>query len=441
MNNLRSSAIEPIAEATYEQQRDELVRAHAFWVCVVVLCLDVIFLIALLLVAPAVLEKQWWFNAAGVLSPALALVLLSLPFRISTSQAIFVSDMVFTLSVVGRAFVPEARTGGVCAFTLIKLAATSILIPWSPAMQIISTLMTVGLYWLCMWGTGRLEAAGPDLAYVATAPLFGGLLSILGAQSADVLRRAVFRQQRAAESQAKMSSHFAATMSHELRNMLGAVLGYGEILADVTRDSKVEVEVEAPRRLQALAHQGIDIINVTLEISRADSGALTIERQPIRLAALFAEVEGDFAMRGGRSVVELQWHADPELEIVSDPVKLKMILRNLVGNAIKFTEHGEIVVAATRHDDGVEIAVADSGEGISAVDCRLIFDAFQQGGPSQRRRDGAGLGLYVVHRLVTALGGRITVESTLGHGSTFRIVLPSATGAAVGDQQRAMPAL
>ena len=111
----------------------------------------------------------------------------------------------------------------------------------------------------------------------------------------------------------------------------------------------------------------------------------------------------------------------------TDAAKLKVVVKNLVANAVKFTERGYIALSAARRDDGVEVAVSDSGIGIAPDALPIIFEAFRQADSSMtRRHGGVGLGLHVVRRLMTLLGGRVAVDSTPGSGSTFRVWIPLA---------------
>ena len=120
------------------------------------------------------------------------------------------------------------------------------------------------------------------------------------------------------------------------------------------------------------------------------------------------------------------WHEEPEVPtIVSDLSKVKIIVKNLIGNAVKFTEQGSITVVARSWQDGLEISVADSGVGIPPAELEAIFQPFYQIDDSHTRRyQGSGMGLHIVKRLVALLGGSITVESEVGRGSIFRVWLP-----------------
>jgi signal transduction histidine kinase len=211
-------------------------------------------------------------------------------------------------------------------------------------------------------------------------------------------------------------------MSHELRNLLGAVQGYSEMLAEDGVEDAVS-RAEIAERVRALSTQALDVINTTLELSRSlhDNLALNVER--ITLRPLFERLNTEIANRGVSSPVELKWEA-PDIELETDRIKLEMILRNLVGNAMKFTSAGSVRVCARPSADVVVIEVIDTGSGIAPKDVLSIFEPFEQAAAGRRTSGGAGLGLYVVKRLVSALGGRIEVDSRLGVGSTFRVTLP-----------------
>jgi signal transduction histidine kinase len=129
-----------------------------------------------------------------------------------------------------------------------------------------------------------------------------------------------------------------------------------------------------------------------------------------------------------KSDLTFDWRIAPELpRLYTDPVKLKVVLKNLITNAVKFTPHGTVVVDVHPRNGGVEFLVADTGIGIKPEILPIIFEPFRQGDASATRHfGGVGLGLYIVRRLLDLLGGTIAVQSEVGHGSTFRVVLPVA---------------
>ena len=408
----------------YEEHRRDLLRSRLTTVALAVLGIAVAFEAVALLMVPEQWHHEWKFNVILVAVPLVTLTLRWTPLR-DWPMAIYLgTDLIFTAAFITRLLQPAAFTSGIEAFASIKLMGTAVLIPWSASMQALSATLTVAFYWLVFWISGRAEPTTGDLPHQLTSPVFAALLSIVGVYGADRLRRKLFLQRREAEHQARVSSHFAATMSHELRNLLTAMHGYGEMLGiELEGDPRAG---DLPERLQKIAREALEIINVTLDLSRAERRVLDVRLQEVSLGELFAELREEFARAGRAESVRLDWYVEPEdLRLRTDGLKLAMILRNLTVNALKFTPRGEVRVTATPSPGGVSIAVADTGSGIPADSLAHIFEPFYQAGREGHASGSAGLGLYVVQRLVEALGGTIRVDSVLGGGSTFRVELPA----------------
>ncbi|MGD0950753.1 MAG: HAMP domain-containing sensor histidine kinase, partial [Candidatus Binatia bacterium] len=171
----------------------------------------------------------------------------------------------------------------------------------------------------------------------------------------------------------------------------------------------------------------LELITATLDLSRLDTGQVQLDVKAIDLADLVSELDSEISGLRENPNVDFAWDVAPELpELRSDPVKLKVVLKNLIGNAIKFTHAGSVVVRLRARDGGVEITVADTGVGIAGEMLPVIFEPFRQGEPVMTRQHrGVGLGLYIVRRVLDVLGGTIDAESNVGQGSTFRVWVPS----------------
>ncbi|MBI1815501.1 MAG: PAS domain S-box protein [Deltaproteobacteria bacterium] len=226
----------------------------------------------------------------------------------------------------------------------------------------------------------------------------------------------------------RIKSDFVATISHELRTPLNLIMGYNDLLLEGAFGQHVAEEVDVLRRIHRSARELLELINTTLDLSRLESGRLTVETTPVAVTRLMDEIETETQEFRDKPGLQFTWQIAPRLpRLQTDPLKLKVVLKNLIANAVKFTDEGSITVSAVRCDRGVEFRVADTGIGIAAEMVAVIFEPFRQGDSSDtRRHGGVGLGLYIVRRLLDILGGTIAVESTVGHGSTFRVWLPAA---------------
>lgn len=224
------------------------------------------------------------------------------------------------------------------------------------------------------------------------------------------------------ERASRLKSDFVATMSHELRTPLNIIMGYTDLVLDGHFGS-VSVEATATlHRVMNSAQELLSLINATLDLGRLDKEQVAIDPQPICLADVVGEIVETLGQKPGVDVV---CEVPADLFLQTDPVKLKVILRNLIANAFKFTETGKVTVVAKAGEAGVDITVSDTGVGIAADVLPIIFEQFRQGDEAMTRRfGGVGLGLYIVRRLLDILAGTITVESEVGRGSTFQVSLP-----------------
>ncbi len=225
----------------------------------------------------------------------------------------------------------------------------------------------------------------------------------------------------------RLQSDFVATMSHELRTPLNIITGYTDLLLEDTFGAMNPEQRTTLQRVERSAQELIELVNTTLQVSRLDTGRVPIEMRSFPIADLVDETAVETRELWDRPGLTLTWRVTKAVPpLISDRAKLKVILKNLIGNAAKFTEAGSIRVEVDAAADGVAIEVIDSGVGIPEEALPIIFQRFRQADTSMTRRfDGVGLGLYIVSRLLEMLGGTIRVESKVGHGSKFSVWLPA----------------
>lgn len=224
----------------------------------------------------------------------------------------------------------------------------------------------------------------------------------------------------------RIKSDFVSGMSHELRTPIHVILGYHELLLDGVFGELNPEQRETLRRADLSARSLLELINATLDLGRYDDRRIPLEIRDVRLTEVTDEVARENPAPPDRRRLRVVWNIPPDLPVLrTDPVKLKIALKNLVENAIKFTPEGEVRICAWVEADWVLLEVRDTGVGISPGSLQLIFEPFRRGDDEfARRAGGVGLGLFLVRRIVDILGGSVTVESRPGHGSTFRLRLP-----------------
>jgi PAS domain S-box-containing protein len=240
------------------------------------------------------------------------------------------------------------------------------------------------------------------------------------------LNEELHRRQLELERAMTARSRFYASMSHELRTPINAVLGYSTLLLERIYGPLNEKQIEGIERTQKAARHLLELVNDVLDLSKIEAGKIDLRLQPVEFPMLIEDLfvtVRPLADEHGTELLLDQRASDP-IKIVSDPRRVRQILLNLLSNAIKFGKGKPIKVICDRgDDDGVVIDVIDQGEGISREDQERIFQEFVQLGKTQLQ-DGTGLGLPISRRLAELLRGSLTVESTSGQGSTFRLRLP-----------------
>jgi signal transduction histidine kinase len=222
----------------------------------------------------------------------------------------------------------------------------------------------------------------------------------------------------------RLKTEFLANLSHELRTPLNVIIGYNEMLLDGSCGTLNGEQQAILDRTQHNARELLALMGAALELSRHDGRGLPLVLEPVSVALLVDDLAREVAALPEVSGVAFRWSVAPDLPpLLTDALKLRMILKNLIDNARKYTEHGHVALDAGPAAGGVELAVSDTGSGIPTEELGRIFEPFRQIGGG-RAPGGVGLGLYLVRRLAEALGGRVDAESRPGEGSTFRVWLP-----------------
>ncbi|MDG4879496.1 response regulator [Mesorhizobium sp. WSM4935] len=272
---------------------------------------------------------------------------------------------------------------------------------------------------LLLWASGLLFAVLAIAAVLIFRPMENAIRRAFAETAASLFK---------AEAADRAKSEFLANMSHEIRTPMNGVLGMAELLAktDLTPRQKTFTDV-----IVKSGNALLTIINDILDFSKINAGQLTLDLAPFRLAEAVEDVATLVSARVAEKNLELIVRVDPRLPafVVGDAGRFRQIVTNLLGNAVKFTEKGHVLVDVGGDVvDGVvqlKVRVEDTGIGIPAEKLQSVFEKFAQvDGSSTRRHEGTGLGLAISARLVDLMGGKIGVESEIGRGSVFWFAVP-----------------
>ena len=258
------------------------------------------------------------------------------------------------------------------------------------------------------------------------------LLQAFADQSAIALENArlfeeIAQKSRELEIASQHKSQFVANMSHELRTPLAAILGYAELLQEGFYEPLGRKSLDALARIRSNGKHLLGLINTVLDIAKIESGQFTLNMAEYAIESVVETVRSASESLAQNKKLAFKTEVAKSLPIcLGDEQRLTQVLLNLVGNALKFTDVGEVRIAANAADGHFELQVSDTGPGIPPEECERIFEKFRQVDSSNTRaKGGTGLGLAIAREIVEMHGGRIWVESTPGRGSTFQMELPT----------------
>ena len=328
-------------------------------------------------------------------------------------NATAIGEAVMTRAPVQIADLRERSSNSLRDVTLAAGFHSVLIVPLVGADQIFGALLL----------QRRLPGEFPEPAVRLLQTLAGQ--SVLAIQNARLFREIAEKsEQLALASQHK--SQFLANMSHELRTPLNAILGYTELLVDRIYGELPEKAANVLERVQNNGKHLLALINDVLDLSKIEAGELVLTLEDYALPDIVQSVVTATEPLAGTKGLNLTATVQPGLPMGhGDARRLSQVVLNLVGNAIKFTDEGEVAIDASAANGNFVLTVSDTGPGIAAADQAKIFGEFQQiDSSSNRNKGGTGLGLAISKRMVEMQGGSISVESQLGRGATFRVTLP-----------------
>jgi len=414
-------------------------------------------LVAAFSILDALAIPEWFFvflyvRLSVVLLLAGILWMLQQPFAERRGLAFSVGVAVILGFMIDAMTLPSGgATSPYWAGVNLIIVAIAVVMQWRPLCSALVCATLIGGYVVC---TAVLLPVTDPAALVTTLlfQITTAVITIVGAQVSEQLRWREFATRRALQEAMRHKDEFMAKMSHELRTPLHVMIGYSDILLEESADASGE----AHTLLSGIRRQGVQLhglVSDLLDYAKIAAGKMEVRADRFEVVHVVSQIAQEFQPIAERKGLRLEMSCDDVPPLVGDPGKLQQVLYNLVGNALKFTEHGTIVLeargvraggargalagftflaeptpAAGRQapEQGVLLLVRDSGIGMREEDLsRLAADFQQLDAEAAARYGGTGLGLSISKRLAELLGGSVAVQSRQGQGSTFAVFLPA----------------
>jgi signal transduction histidine kinase/CheY-like chemotaxis protein len=311
------------------------------------------------------------------------------------------------------------------------------------AFPIGSTILQAALSSYGLSVAGIVHAQGQPLLWVIdSAPLWLGMFAALAGKRQDELAATFAKLEETNQNLAgandelvqasKLKSQFLANMSHELRTPLNAIIGFSRILIRKTEGQLAERQAKNLKMVHESGQHLLSLVNDILDIERIEAGMITVKDAEVDVRDMANDVVAKLKPAANEKGLGLEVVLpESSITMTTDPVRLRQVLDNLVNNAIKYSDEGRVAVhmevRPEAFPDKVVLEIRDQGIGIPGEALPFIFDAFRQvDGSTTRAQGGVGLGLHLVKRISQLLDGDVTVSSTVGEGSVFRVLLPAA---------------
>jgi signal transduction histidine kinase/CheY-like chemotaxis protein len=282
-------------------------------------------------------------------------------------------------------------------------------------------LVVLVIYFFLRWRTYQMALRQRELIQLVdlrTQELSKHEVELRNAKDAAELAR------ESAETANRAKTAFLANMSHELRTPINIILGYAQIL--LRRSDHCDEEKTKLKTILSSGEHLLEMINEVLDLSTVESGKVSVALRPLELPKFIAGIVDEFPLRAARCNLNFTHQIEGNLPqwIETDPLRLRQVLYNLLGNAMKFTTHGEVALRVYVTSERLGFEIKDTGKGIPREELPLIFKPFYQAANNQLIGKGVGLGLHISKQIVELLGGKITIVSELGKGSTFGFDIP-----------------